>query len=91
VVFTLSDELTEKIKADLIVEAVRKAGTRAEVLASALDTKIVRLKEAFLEDYYDFSSSPYEFDYSYYSPLGVTPIPPKQTVSMTVHLTYLVE
>lgn len=90
VLFTLSDELMEETKADLIVQAVDKARSRAGMLASALDMEIAGLKEAFLEDY-DFFPSPYEVGYSFYGPSGVPLIPPKQTVTMTVHLTYFVE
>jgi uncharacterized protein YggE len=82
--------LTEETKADLIVEAVDRAEIRAEALATALGMEIMGLKEAILEDY-DYIPSPFDFDYSFYSPSGIPLIPPKQTVTMTVHVTYFVE
>ncbi|MBP1908239.1 SIMPL domain-containing protein [Methanolobus bombayensis] len=92
--FTVSDDMQEELRADLMDEAIADASSKANDLADSLDLKIAGVQTASINDnsnpriYYAMEEAAVEMD----EEKPATPIEPgESTVSMSVQVTYYIE
>jgi len=90
--FSVSDEMQKELREELIDEAVEDASSKAELLADSLGIRIVGVQTASISDgfsprlFFDVAEAAIEEEVGVSTPI----LPGESTVSMSVHVVYLI-
>ncbi|MDK2892770.1 SIMPL domain-containing protein [Methanohalophilus sp.] len=91
--FSVSDKMQKELREELITEAVADASSKAMMLADSLGVKIIGVQTSSISDgfsprfYYDVAEAAFDEKVESSTPI----MPGESTISMSVHVTYLIK
>lgn len=91
--FSVSDEMQKELREELIDEAVEDSSSKANTLAESLGVKIIGVQTSSINDnmgsrlYYDYAEAVMDEESGSSTPI----MPGESTVSISVHVTYLIK